>query len=548
MALRAIIILALFLPFGIIFYQEVSGEGRGPGFGLNANLLAWVIGLTCLLTIVYGVAIRYVRNLHRFAMLQMGLDILLETGVIYYTGAVTTPFMVLYLLSIIGAAALLDRRGALTITSFAVLCYLTLLNSLYWGVVPLKSWIYEDVAAIPLREILYHIFVSLTGFMATAILVNTLAERGRRTRVELRQVGSELNELQEFHQRIVDNVSAGILVIRQDGTIGFLNPPATLISGYGAEELRGKPLSILTPDADEILSEAVDALCESSVFRVDATILTRSGERKPIGASVTSFPPVSDDPHHLGSLVMIFQDLSELRKLEAQILKKEKLAAVGEVAAGIAHEIRNPLASMSGSIQLLRDELYLSGDQRRLMEIVISESSRLSGIIKDFLVYARPPTPNMRPVILIELLEETLALLRNSPELRESHRIEVVSEDCSLVVQADVGQIKQVFWNLCLNALEAMPEGGTLSVALRSSLTGEAIVVFKDTGTGMDDERKAHLFTPFSSGSSRRTGLGLAIVHRILREHGGTIDVSSEKGAGTTVTIRMPLEKAQVHA
>jgi two-component system, NtrC family, sensor histidine kinase PilS len=226
--------------------------------------------------------------------------------------------------------------------------------------------------------------------------------------------------------------------------------------------------------------------------------------------------------------------------MEETSRRQERLSAVGRVAAGIAHEIRNPLAAMRGSVQVLRSEMAPDSSQAELMEIVLRESDRLNRIITDFLTYARPRQVALAETDLREPLRETFALLRHSPETLNGHALEEDLPPEPLVALADAEGIKQVFWNLARNALRAMPDGGALRAGMARTPDGKVRVTFTDTGRGMSPAQVERLFEPFSSSTTGGTGLGLSIVYQIVRDHGGTINVRSREGAGTTITIELP--------
>jgi two-component system sensor histidine kinase PilS (NtrC family) len=217
------------------------------------------------------------------------------------------------------------------------------------------------------------------------------------------------------------------------------------------------------------------------------------------------------------------------------------------MAAGLAHEIRNPLASMRGSVQVLASELSFSQDQSQLMQIVLRESDRLNRIVSDFLTYARPPKMERSVIELASLLSETIALLRNSPELRSDHMISESYPDTSVLYHGDPNQMRQIFWNLARNAIQAMPQGGELRVTLEARQLGDLIIAFSDTGQGMSREQRERLFEPFNS-SSGGTGLGMAIVYQLVRDHNGKILVESEAGQGTRIAIRLPASSLVVTA
>jgi two-component system sensor histidine kinase PilS (NtrC family) len=240
-------------------------------------------------------------------------------------------------------------------------------------------------------------------------------------------------------------------------------------------------------------------------------------------------------------MVITFQDLTQVRALEETSRRQDRLAAIGRMAASIAHEIRNPLAAMRGSIQMLRSEMDGVSSQTELMEIILRESDRLNRIITDFLNYARPRSITQTRVDVGELLHQTFALLRHSPEILRTQSIEEEIPSAPLIVEADAGQLKQVFWNLARNALQAMPEGGVLRARVDTNSHNRLRIAFSDTGRGMSPDQVEHLFEPFSS-TTGGTGLGLSIVYQIIRDHGGTINVSSLEGQGTSITIELPLD------
>jgi len=238
--------------------------------------------------------------------------------------------------------------------------------------------------------------------------------------------------------------------------------------------------------------------------------------------------------------LLVFQDLTDLKQLEKEARVNEKLAAVGEMAASLAHEIRNPLGSISGSAQVLLGEAELSPERSHLLEIITRESRRLSDTLERFLVQIRPVARRHGPVDVGSVLAEAVALLRNSPEVGAGHAVDLVMDEGPHVCLGDADQIAQVFWNLARNGLEAMPGGGTLRVSLVTR-EQEMLVTVHDEGCGMQSEQQARIFEPFRSGSKAGTGLGLAIVYRIVREHHGEISIHSEASQGTEVEVRLPL-------
>jgi two-component system sensor histidine kinase PilS (NtrC family) len=253
-----------------------------------------------------------------------------------------------------------------------------------------------------------------------------------------------------------------------------------------------------------------------------------------------SISPLSTEAGVTTGMVITFQDLTQVRSLEETSRRQDRLAAIGRMAASIAHEIRNPLAAMRGSIQMLRSETDSDSSQAELMEIILRESDRLNRIITDFLNYARPRSLTQARVDVGDLLHQTFALMRHSPEISPDQTIVEQLPAEPIFAEADEGQLKQVFWNLARNALQAMPQGGTLQATLEKNSDSRLRIAFTDSGRGMSPEQVDHLFEPFSS-TTGGTGLGLSIVYQIIRDHGGTINVRSLVGQGTTITVELPM-------
>ncbi len=239
-------------------------------------------------------------------------------------------------------------------------------------------------------------------------------------------------------------------------------------------------------------------------------------------------------------LIITFQDLTEIRSMEDSIRRKDRLAAVGRVAAGLAHEIRNPLGAMRGAIQVLESNTPRESMQSSLMEIILKESDRLNNIITNFLGYARPAAGNFTETDVGETITDTLTLLKHSPDVREDHALNSELGDKPIVISADATQLKQIFWNLARNALQAMPDGGTLRIGLETIPNNRIRIVFEDTGRGMSPEQVEQLFEPFSNSTSGGTGLGLSIVYQIVKDHNGAINVRSREARGTTITVELP--------
>jgi two-component system sensor histidine kinase PilS (NtrC family) len=276
-------------------------------------------------------------------------------------------------------------------------------------------------------------------------------------------------------------------------------------------------------------------------MRVDLNYRTADGRTIDVGLSTSRLL----FPNGRAGYLFTFQDVTELKRLERDGRLQQRLAAVGEMAAGIAHEIRNPLASMSGSIQVLRQELPLTDEQSQLMDIVLKESERLNNTIRSFLAYARPQRSVVSTLDVRTILQDAAALLRNSAELRDGHEIEVGVPAEPVWFDADENQIRQVVWNLATNGLRAMAaRGGRLLLTTRNEpagdVTGDVVITVEDQGCGISPDDLDGIFQPFRSTFEKGTGLGLPTVHRIVTDYSGVIQVSSTVGVGTAVHVRLP--------
>jgi two-component system sensor histidine kinase PilS (NtrC family) len=463
---------------------------------------------------------------------------LLITWLVWVSGDAQSPFVALYIIYISVASMLLGPKGAsfssvACAAAFTEISIATITGVLHPYSHPANEVsIFKAIQTVGLNDI---------AFLVVGLLAARLAERKTTSEVKLIAATQSLASLRALHERIVESIRSGVVTTDLEGRIYTSNSAAEEITGYKAGDLRGQDVSILFGKLDSMEEESLNAAAEGVPSpRYEAECLTAEGLRLTLGFSIF---PLFDEMRQTTGLVITFQDLTRMRSLEASSRRQDRLAAVGRVAASIAHEIRNPLAAMRGSIQVLRSEIGDDTTQAQLMEIILSESDRLNKIITDYLTYARPRAHSLVNVDVKELLSETFTLLRHDPTIKENHILETALPDRPVMVHADPSQLKQVFWNLARNALQAMPDGGTYQATLEQRQNGKLEIVFADSGCGMSPEQVEHLFEPFSSRTGG-TGLGLSIVYQIIREHSGTINVRSREGQGTTITIGLPIDSS----
>jgi len=490
------------------------------------------------LTLIYTIGLRFFRNLPVQAFIQLSVDLLLITWLVWVTGDAWSPFVALYIIHISVASMLLGPRGASLSSVACAVAFTGISIATITGV--LRPFL-QPANEVSIFKAIQTVGLNDIAFLVVGLLAARLAERKTTSEVKLIAATQSLASLRALHERIVESIRSGVVTTDLEGRIYTSNAAAEEITGYKAADLRGQDVSILFGDLDSMEEESLKAAAEGiPTPRFEAECLTSEGLPLMLGFSIF---PLFDELRQTTCLVITFQVLTRMRSLEASSRRQDRLAAVGRVAASIAHEIRNPLAAMRGSIQVLRSEIGDDSTQAQLMEIILRESDRLNKIITDYLTYARPRAHSLANVDLKELLSETFTLLRHDPAIKENHILETALPDGPVMVNADPSQLKQVFWNLARNALQAMPDGGTYQETLEQRQNGKLHIVFADSGCGMSAEQVEHLFEPFSSRTGG-TGLGLSIVYQIIREHSGTINVSSREGQGTTITIGLPIDSS----
>lgn len=487
------------------------------------------------LSILYAFALRFFKHWQYQASVHVFVDILLVTWLVWATNDVHSPYTALYIIIISVTGVLLGPRGALLASVGCALAFTGIMTATAIGLIAHYSSVTGEDSTF---KVIQTIGLNDVAFLVVGLLTARLTERQSRSDVRLQATTQTLANLRALHERIVESIRSGVVTTDLQGNIFTFNAAAEEITGYKALDVRGQEASILFGDLKEKIEDSMRAAKDGETSpRFEADCLTPEGLRLRLGFSIF---PLSTEAGETSGLVITFQDLTQVRSLEETSRRQDRLAAVGRVAASIAHEIRNPLAAMRGSIQVLRSEINGDAMQSELMDIILRESDRLNKIITDYLTYARPRANVHTSVDLREILHETFTLLRHSPEIRDEHRLEEDLPDAPVIATADAEQLRQVFWNLARNALQAMPEGGTLRAELqRAAAAGRIRIAFTDSGRGMTPEQVERLFEPFSS-TTGGTGLGLSIVYQIIRDHGGTINVRSREGHGTTITILLP--------
>jgi two-component system sensor histidine kinase PilS (NtrC family) len=520
---------------------DVDAPGRR---GLYAT-----VAFAFLATAFYGLVLPRVLHPRRFAAFNIATDIAIVSALVHFSGGPDSVFGFLYVLVAIYGALLFDRRGALITACLGVLAYggVLLLARAGAGVA-----LHGGSTATP--AVYFMLWVVHAGaIVLVAALASFLAVELRHTGEALRQRTSDLQLLTNLHERTVESLKSGLLTADRDGRITSFNPEAERITGVASASAIGQDVEEIFPEIRELaFAPAGD---DSAQGRFRAPYCNRLGEDLHLGIATYILKDARGAP---SGHVVIFQDVTDVVEMEAELRRSERLAAVGELSASIAHEVRNPLAAISGSVQMLEREADALGrtvEARRLMGIVLRETDRLNLLITDFLQYARPGPLHIEPVSLESVVGEVLEVFGSIvPE-----NVQVVLDvPHALAVRADAAQLRQLFWNLTLNACQAMPEGGSLCMgaqavaeptpqearsARRNELEEKKTwveIAVRDQGVGIPPEALDHVFDPFFTTKPEGSGLGLATVHRIVEEHGGSIRLESLVDRGTEIRIWLP--------
>ena len=500
-----------------------------------------LIGLTYALTLVWTLTLRFVDRHVWLIDVQVACDAVIVSAIVYLTGGVASYFSSLYTLPIIAASMVQSWRGGLMVSVLSSMMYTALVIGQYQGV-PLPIAPSPEILP-PMRVAIYTVGLNLFGFMAVAALSGYLAEGLRRTGAQLAETSTQLADLQAFNQHVIDSLTSGLATSDMQGRLLTFNRAAEAITGLPAPEAVGFRVAEVLQLPERLHGLFVTGAPRQAQQRLEYGFRRTDGRQIEVG--MTSAPLIT--PRGESGFLFTFQDVTELKKQDREARVQQRLAAVGEMAAGIAHEIRNPLASMAGSIQILRDELPLTTDQSQLMDIVLRESDRLNETIRSFMAFAKPQRSALADLDVRRILSDTARLLENSADVSADHAIVVDIPPDPVTYRADEAQIRQIVWNLATNAVRAMPSGGTLRLSVRSAapLEGRAEVVIgvHDEGVGIAPEDLDGIFQPFRGGFERGTGLGLSIVHRIASDYGGEVRVTSEERKGTSVEVVLPLEQ-----
>jgi two-component system sensor histidine kinase PilS (NtrC family) len=563
-AIRVVAIVSVLLPFGLFQLWLLPATPQtaepglagppAPGSPAPARVVApnperevlppnvvWLLGGATFGATLFYIAL--LRLLRRYATAQAYVqffgDLILITGLVYFLGGATSPFSLLYLIVIAVASTLLRRRAGVIVASAAFLLYGGMIIALFF------HWLQPAMAnqeVISGWRLGYNLAVHGFGFYVVALLTYYLAHNVTRVERALEEKSEHLADLQVVHRDVIQSITSGLITTDLEGTVTSANLAGLEILGRAEAELVGRPIHQSGLFTAAHWLEATAESERTGRMRSEVETTRGDGAARYVGFTISRLTDAFGN--HRGYIV-IFQDLTRWRRIQEELRMKDRMVAVGELAAGLAHEIGNPLAAISGSVQMLAGRVDGDPAQRKLIEILLKESHRLDRTIKGFLRFARPRERSSVSFDIARLLTENFELLRNSEEVSGHHRLDLELDASSARLFADPDQVSQIFWNLARNSLRAMPDGGSLRVSGHFSGDWYRLQVI-DTGRGMTEEQRTNLFHPFQSFFDGGTGIGMAIVYRIVQDHGGRLRVDSRPGAGTTITVELPTVAASV--
>ncbi|MDP8224113.1 MAG: ATP-binding protein [Candidatus Lernaella stagnicola] len=499
----------------------------------NSTVLQYgisLIGGNVLMTLLSAMLIERRATSRTFVLFQLYWDFAFVSALVFITGGFDSLFNFLYILTIIFTAILTSQAHTMTMALACSAAYAGILLGQRFGwmhPLAMDQLGFEPAAD---SEVFVKISLNALAFISMGVLASYLAARGREAHVQVLRQREEMEALQRLNESIVQSLPIGLITCDDEDEITFANSHVADILARKLSDFRGMPLSELLPQWDKHRREG-------EPFDMDR-IISRRGRHQTLSVTTNA---LCDEVGRIIGRVITLQDMTTVRRLERVAKQADRQAAVAKLAAGIAHEIRNPLASMSGSIQLLSTELKLEPVHEHLMKIVLRETDRLNELINDFLTYARPAKRRDTVGDLSQIIEEQLRVLANDPAC---HNIEIETNLApKMICQFDPDQIRQLLWNLFKNALQAMEEaGGTLSVGTRKPerFQGYVEIEVTDTGPGIETDNLDSIFDPFFTTKTKGTGLGLTIAYRIVENHGGLLFVVSEPGLGTTFQVLIP--------
>jgi len=540
------LLLSRFSVFGLLLTIVVLFLRLPDSLVLPFSLYS-VVTLALLLSIAFDLKATHPLLFDTVLILQLVLEIAVDGGIVYRSGGIDSAYAVLFVLSILSASIVYELIGSVVAAALASGAYASILwfeNGLEFS--PQSLSLISDAA-------FYEVFLYVCTFFLVAFVSGYLAQKLKAKGEELWTASLELDQVKADTDEILTHLKSGLITIDASGRIVYFNRAAEEILEYSEVEVKGR-------DCREVFRQRMPQLAEritrAAKFNQGDNrgllyVEDRGKKKIPVGISTSI---LGDRETGVRGVIAIFQDITEAMRLEEKVRTADRLAAVGELSAGIAHEIRNPLASISGSVEVLNEELSVTEENRGLLDLIIKETGRLNRIVTDFLNYARIGPSLLSKVELSRLVDEIIEIAKKHPSFEESIIIRKLFSSKMRYVLGEENQIKQIVLNLLVNAMESMQGRWGEILITDKALDQLDQFYFKeeepqdtdwvplavvDQGKGMSQEQKEKIFLPFYSAKKNGTGLGLAIVQRLVNNLGGRIEFRSEEGRGSAFVIYM---------
>jgi two-component system sensor histidine kinase PilS (NtrC family) len=498
--------------------------------------------LVTLIALIYGASLVFAvwllgsTHRDRVALAQVGTDLLVTTGLVYVTGGPTSGFTFLYGVAVLMAAMVVGPISARVTGAAAILLYGSLAVCLATGVIAPPSDQRPDAYLPPVGDLAYAGLLNVLGLLLVTLLAGNLSARLLTAGGQLRLAEASAATLARLNDDIVRSLSSGLLSTDLLGQIRTINPTGAEMLGRAPDALHGTALaSVLDVEFAPMLENLGAA--GNSISRAEGRARRADGTYFPIGYSINPLSNIDGTP--IGALVL-FQDLSEITRLRDVAARQERLAVLGRLSAGLAHEIRNPLGSISGSVQLVRESPYLDQEERRLLSIILDEVERLNDLVTTMLQVGRPREPQRSEIDLRDAIDVVVEMARRGAAEAKGITIERFVPDTPVNAWVDGDQTRQVLWNLIKNAMQASPQGGVVRVVARTKHDGSALVEVSDEGQGIDPSQRDKVYNMFYSERTHGAGIGLALVRQIVDSHGGAIEIQSEQNQGATFIVTFP--------
>lgn len=483
-----------------------------------------------ILSLIYIPLARRSEKLTRISASQAFTDTIIITFVVYISGGVASPLAFLYLLTIISSSIVAYQPGGIRAASLCTTFFGLLAFLEYRNILPAISVVLTGLPdELPSESIIYRAVSNISAFYLVALLSGYLARQAMEAEEKLYEKQVNYQALEKLNNDIVKNISSGLMTINEKGLVSSFNAAAESITGKRLEEVYMRPAELIFPF---LAKTNRNTRMEDWYKRPDGKVFF-------LGFSMS---PLKNAESEYEGTIVIFQDLTQFKEMEKALKSADRLAAVGRFAAGLAHEIRNPLASISGSVEILGKSLKDSATDkdRKLMDIVLRETDWLNGLITEFLSYARPATPQKTDFDLCGLAAEVIESMKQSAEIQNKEISFSFNGSSKTFFSADRSQIRQVLWNLIKNAAEAAPEKGRVKVEIERQKDPERILLsITDNGSGIPENMKEDIISPFNTTKPKGTGLGLPIVHNIVDSHRGHLFFESSPGE-TRFTVSFP--------